>query len=656
MQSNPAPATGNSGSATTGHSNVILWAAFATVSFAVGVWFVSGVHRVFSLDFVLACTALAVRTACYVSLGLFCEAFLLVSGGDSDLAEKRHRVALHGYWVGVMLLTAAIAIDPVVFAFAGYHLTTGIRILFADGPAGFGTAMEASGLSLGIMIGGLLALGAGLALALVALRKTERQSRQWQCRVSRRGAFKAALVTMGLLATLDLAGLHLRNPYLWELENRRVPLAFSIVRPDATLASFRVALKPPAPLPARSTSCPPAAAAGSPDIFVVVIESLRKDVLDAAVMPNFARFAEQAWTFEHPITTGNVTHYSWYGLLCAKYPIYFDVAKQDVRLHGSVPLAMLRDMGYRLNLLATPDTAYQQLESIVFGPNGTLLESKFHPTAHSPQERDRLVVDELVSRVKANSSGGNFYLVALDSSHFDYGWDPAFVPPFTPYATSTSVMTNYQKDLAARHLVQNRYKNSAAWVDTLLGKFLDALRASGRLERSIVIVTGDHGEAFWEHGAGTHGSDLGIEQLEVAFAMRFPGEHAAHFKTVFSLLDVMPTVLAAVGATPSPDAGLDGRAFQSRAASADALDAGYALTFQGWNEQAFRFALTDSAKRVLLELDRRDPLESGRLAVKDVTLGQARETLTQQGSSAAYHALLADLPRIIERIPFLEFR
>lgn len=656
MQTPASPSSGTSGSEAAGHSNVILWAAFAMVSFLVGVWFIIGVHRLISLDALLAFVALATRTGFYVALGLFCEALLLRPGGGAVRPSHRRRIALHGYWVAIMFLTVAIAIDLFVFAFAGYHLTTALRIVFADGPGGVGTVLEATGMSLGKVLAGVAALAAGLGLAVVLSRKTERLSRQWHRNVSRWAAVKAALLTMGMLATLDLAGHHLRNPYLWELENRRVPLAFSIARPDATLASFRVTLKPPVPLPVRTAPQPPAGRPTLPDVFLVVIESLRQDMLDPAVMPNFARFAQQAWTFDHAITTGNVTHYSWYGLLCAKYPIYFDVAKQAPGLHGSVPLATLREMGYRLHLLATPETAYQQLESVVFGTGAFLLDNNFHPSAPSPAERDRLVTIELVRRAQANSTGGNFYLVALDSTHFDYGWGASFTPPFQPYATSTSVMKNYHKDLAARRLVENRYKNSAAWVDSLLGKFLDALQASGRFNRSIVIVTGDHGEAFWEHGMGTHGSDLGPEQLEVAFAMRFPGARPARFHTVFSLLDVMPTVLANLGATPAPDAGLDGFAFQDRAADASPRDRGYALTFQGWNERAFRFVLTDASKRVLLELDRRDPLECRRLAVKDVTLGQTRETLTEQGNSAAYQALLADLPRITERIPFLQFR
>ena len=155
---------------------------------------------------------------------------------------------------------------------------------------------------------------------------------------------------------------------------------------------------------------------------------------------------------------------------------------------------------------------------------------------------------------------------------------------------------------------------------------------------------------------GTHGSDLSSEQLEVAFAMRLPGEKPARFQTIFSLLDVMPTVLACLGCDPGAGTGLAGSPFQSRADGDGSPDPGYAITFQGWNEQAFRFALTDGAKHVLLELDNRDPLECRRLSVKDVTLGLNSETLTQQGDSAAYRALLADLPRIIQRIPFLQFR
>lgn len=644
-----------------GYSNVVLWAVFAGVSVLVGGWFIHGVHRVLTWDALLAGIALAVRTAGYVALGLLVEALLLHPWSGRPWAKRCRRIALHGFWIVMMAVTVALAMDVFVFAFAGYHLTTGIRILFADGLDGVGSVVGASGLPPGWVVGGVVTLAAGLALAVVLSRYSERWSGAWRWSITWWDACKAALLATGLLAVVDTAGYRFRDPFLWELENRRVPLAFSIVRSEAALASFRVALNPPAPVPAAPpvTTSPPSEL---PDIYLIIIESLRRDLLDAAVMPNFARFAAESWTFDHPVTTGNVTHYSWYGLLCAKYPIYYDVAKEDPTQQGSVPLAMLRSLGYQTHLLATPDTAYQQLGTVIFGPGDRLLTSQYKPSAKLPPDRDRMVVDRLIQRFGTTPPGGHFHLVALDSTHFEYGWGEGFQPPFTPYAASTSVIKNYQKDRHARAAVFNRYKNSAAWVDFQLGRFLDALRADGRLERSIVIITGDHGESFWESregtngsGVGTHGSELCPEQLEVAFAMRFPNQAPARFPGVFSLLDVMPTVLAQLGAAPGPEAGLAGRPYQTRIANPATPDPGFALTFQGWNERAFRFALTDGTKRVILELDRSDPLDCRRLAVKDVALGQGAATLAEQGDAAAYRALLADLPRLIDRLPFLRF-
>lgn len=637
-----------------GHANGVLWVAFAAVSFVVGCWFILGVHKVASWDAAFAVAALVVRTGLYVALGLLAESLLLRKWPGSRWAARFRVTALHGFWIGVMVVTVGVAADVFVFAFVGYHLTTAIRIVFADGLTGVDEVMEATGMPVGRVIGGAVALAAGLAAAVALSRRTERWSRRWPMSVTPWDAGKAALLAFGMLAVLDSAGYRTRDPFLWELENRRVPLAFSIIRPEAALASFRVTLAPPQPLP-PAAEVPAAPIRDLPDIYLIVIESLRGDMLDAAVMPNFAKFAGESWTFDHSVTTGNVTHYSWYGLLCGRYPVYYDVAKRDPRQQGSTPLATLRALGYQTHLLATPDTAYQQLESVVFGPGGKLLTNRYHPPAKLPADRDRMVVDRLLERLATVPAGGHFHLVALDSTHFEYSWAEGFQPPFQPCANGTSVMKSYRTNPAARQSVLNRYKNSAAWVDSQLGRFLDALRASGRLDRSIVIVTGDHGESFWEQGVGTHGSDLGPEQLEVAFAMRLPGRKPSAFPAVFSLLDVMPTVLDHLGVPPDPSAGLAGKPFQSRLRPSGGPAPDCALTFQGWNERAFRFAITDGTKRIILELDNRDPADCRRLAVKDVSLGPQADSIAEKGDPAAYRALIGDLPRLIERLPFLRF-
>jgi hypothetical protein len=391
-----------------------------------------------------------------------------------------------------------------------------------------------------------------------------------------------------------------------------------------------------------------------PDVFVVVVESLRQDIVTPEIMPRFSAFSNDSLTFTHAQTTGNVTHYSWYGLMCGGYPLFFDGIKNLPSEHGSVAFTALRNVGYKIRLFATPDLGYQNLESIVFGADGALLDTKFHPAEPLPAERDRLVVRELTRTLRNEPAGGNVFVLALDSTHYDYAWGTGFRPTFSPFANDASIARNYEVDVKARLALFNRYKNSASWMDGLLGELFDALESSGRMNTSVIVVTGDHGEAFWEHGSGTHGSDLGAEQLDVGFALRIPGKPGARFDSVFSLMDVMPTILAHVGV--DTNGMLAGVSVQSRFTAAGALTPRSALTFQGWNSQAFRFALTYDDKRLILELDRANPLDARRMVLKDIT-NLSSESLVQRDHSdvpGAYHSVIRDLPVVLDNLPFLE--
>jgi arylsulfatase A-like enzyme len=251
--------------------------------------------------------------------------------------------------------------------------------------------------------------------------------------------------------------------------------------------------------------------------------------------------------------------------------------------------------------------------------------------------------------------GGTVYVMALDSTHYDYAWGPGYKPAFQPYANDASFARRYEVDAAARKALWNRYRNSAAWMDTLLGRFFDALRASGRMDDSVVVVTGDHGEAFWEHGSGTHGSDLGGEQLDVGFVLRLPAQTPIHFEGVFSLLDVMPTIYSELGVDAS--AWLPGVPVQKRRTEvASVLLPRSALTFQGWNSQGFRFALTQEDRRVVMELDRPNPLTARRLVLRDITDRDGTSVAFGDGPEAprVYHQVLHDLPTLLDGMPFLD--
>jgi arylsulfatase len=112
-------------------------------------------------------------------------------------------------------------------------------------------------------------------------------------------------------------------------------------------------------------------------------------------------------------------------------------------------------------------------------------------------------------------------------------------------------------DTMLRRLVDLYDGEIRAW-DTALAEILAALRSAGVWERTIVAVTGDHGEEFAEEGHLGHGHDLAAGVLAVPLIVAGGDLGLARRSTgPVSLVDVMPTLLERAG-LPVPE-GLDGR-------------------------------------------------------------------------------------------------
>jgi arylsulfatase A-like enzyme/Flp pilus assembly protein TadD len=123
-------------------------------------------------------------------------------------------------------------------------------------------------------------------------------------------------------------------------------------------------------------------------------------------------------------------------------------------------------------------------------------------------------------------------------------YDPhaAYLPP-----------ASFQQRFAGRP-----YEGEIAYVDEQIERVFRELRSSGDWQRTVVIVTSDHGESLGEHGERTHAYTLYDAVLKVPLILRGPGVPAGQrVSTVVSAIDVAPTILALVGLAPLSDA--DGR-------------------------------------------------------------------------------------------------
>lgn len=116
-----------------------------------------------------------------------------------------------------------------------------------------------------------------------------------------------------------------------------------------------------------------------------------------------------------------------------------------------------------------------------------------------------------------------------------------FTLPYA-HAEDISVTPGDQEPLRAL------YDECVLSADAKLGMWLDQMKANGLLDRSIVIISADHGEELLEHGWVGHASTsydgkLTDEILKVPLIIRLPGgRFAGRYKAMTSQVDVMPTV------------------------------------------------------------------------------------------------------------------
>ena len=98
------------------------------------------------------------------------------------------------------------------------------------------------------------------------------------------------------------------------------------------------------------------------------------------------------------------------------------------------------------------------------------------------------------------------------------------------------------------------YDGDISYNDQQLGVFMDALAKAGHADDTMLIVTADHGEEFWEHGRIGHGQSVHEELVHVPLLIVYPPLFPAGtvVDEPVEMFDIMPTVVDALGGKAPP--------------------------------------------------------------------------------------------------------
>lgn len=279
-----------------------------------------------------------------------------------------------------------------------------------------------------------------------------------------------------------------------------------------------------------------------PNIYLFVIESFRDDFITEDGAPHLFAFKKKCLPIETTLSNANGTHLSWYALFHSQFSHYWHLVQENGWSSGSPALAFLKNLGYHLHLYTSAQLGYYGMEELLFGHHLVLLDSnqKFlHNTQISASETDRQALNKLLKDVQnKDMQKGQIFVTFWDSTHFDYSWPKNWSPKFTPFASTTSYFRAFYSDQKI-HKIKNRYRNAVHYIDHLFGEFLQKIP---NMEEAIIIVTGDHGEEFFEKGHLFHCSHIVKEQTHVPILMYMGGKTLKEPRSIASQMDIFPSI------------------------------------------------------------------------------------------------------------------
>ena len=406
----------------------------------------------------------------------------------------------------------------------------------------------------------------------------------------------------------------------------------------------------------QPTSATPAAAR---NLLFITIDTLRADHVGAygakrVATPNIDRVAREGALARHADVQVPLTRPSHISIFSGRYPAEHGIRDNVApALRTDVPLMAetLKASGFATAgfvssiVLARPSGLERGFDTFSDRFDVAEDDARFLNTI---QRRGDVATGEAVDWIRAHAQQRFFAWVHLYDPH-----DP-YEPP-----------GRYSVEYADRP-----YDGEVAWSDELVGRLLTALSDAGVADRTLVVVTSDHGEGLGDHGEAVHGYFIYETTLHVPLVIRGPGVKAgAAIETVTRSVDLFPTVMEMLGlhdrlpATSgrSLAAALRGDSSKDEPSFAESL---VPLVHYGWSDLRsvrdgrWKYILAPNAE--LYDLDR-DPGELTNLVEREAARARAmragldEQLRAERTSARSAPAAAAVPPDLLEKLGALGY-
>jgi len=309
-----------------------------------------------------------------------------------------------------------------------------------------------------------------------------------------------------------------------------------------------------------------AAAPAAPNsVVLIVIDTLRRDHLgtygyERDTSPALDEFADASVRYTQARSQAPWTTPSIASLLTSRYPEQLGVTDVESVLPEAATLLSerLQEAG-----VATGAVVSHRFSSKRWGFDQGFdyfddSNALGHDAVTSPD-----VTDKALAFLDAHRDTPFFLYVHYFDPHFAYREHAGFAfPRESPYAGPIRPDVRFGELLRRQALLtaedarelERLYDSEIAFTDAEVGRILARLDELGLDDRTLVVITADHGEEFLDHGRIGHTKTLYDELIAVPLLVRWPGQAAGVVTAPVALLDIAPTVLGALDLPADPGA------------------------------------------------------------------------------------------------------
>lgn len=334
------------------------------------------------------------------------------------------------------------------------------------------------------------------------------------------------------------------------------------------------------------------------NIILLTLDTVRPDHLGcygypSAKTPNIDRLASLSACFRHAITNGSYTKTAFPPILSSTYAGMYGgpfaaVADQRPMLARILQAHGVKTAGFTSNPLLGAHVGYHTgfdefaepvppadtrrwprkkgSQRVLRSPvaNGLLMRMGVDTAPDPVYVRGDVITNLAVDWLSRQTSDFFLWLHYMDA-HWPYhipqeldsgrerarAWDDLHL--------AWKYRKTYPGDAFFQRLV-TLYDRAITALDGYIGQILEALNNENRLDETVILLTADHGEAFYEHQRWQHGAyyDFHEEILRVPLLLHLPGSsRQTWIDSPAYLLDLAPTILDVLEI--SPDAKMEGQ-------------------------------------------------------------------------------------------------